>query len=433
MASLSWVLFSALLQRFILADQQQNTLNVPQVLLPFAPRGSVHINFTLKAFQGCYQWASNRPEVATIQPVYSSEEEESAKKLGRKCAREAMVTAQARLPERQMTEILAEEEVTGMVLRSDVAVDTIHKIEIMTTTRELLLGEPPEVCHIKAFDTEGNVFSSLEGIEVTWELKTVEGVGSVNAQSVLRFMQFELSSYETSPEIYSLEEKGVRGSSVVLEPINTGTAIVKAKLKDRAFANVTPAQVKVIVMDNVMLKPGCDVYIVINTSITYSVIRLRQGKATVVPMPSSQFEFQLSNTTVGKLDVKQSSVLGIELGYTKVTLVDKNMLHVHAVHQPAAGIFVVEPTYLGFSIWPHPDWVLQVGIEYEVSVQLYTEDNRKIFISDVLTGMVLRSDVAVDTIHKIEIMTTTRELLLGEPPEVCHLKAFDTEGNFLCK
>ena len=33
-----------------------------------------------------------------------------AKKLGRKCAREAMVTAQARLPERQMTEILAEEE-----------------------------------------------------------------------------------------------------------------------------------------------------------------------------------------------------------------------------------------------------------------------------------------------------------------------------------
>lgn len=326
--------------------------------------------------------ASNRPEVATIQPVYSSEEEESAKKLGRKCAREAMVTAQARLPERQMTEILAEEEVTGMVLRSDVAVDTIHKIEIMTTTRELLLGEPPEVCHIKAFDTEGNVFSSLEGIEVTWELKTVEGVGSVNAQSVLRFMQFELSSYETSPEIYSLEEKGVRGSSVVLEPINTGTAIVKAKLKDRAFANVAPAQVKVIVMDNVMLKPGCDVYIVINTSITYSVIRLRQGKATVVPMPSSQFEFQLSNTTVGKLDVKQSSVLGIELGYTKVTLVDKNMLHVHAVHQPAAGIFVVEPTYLGFSIWPHPDWVLQVGIEYEVSVQIYTEDNRKIFISD---------------------------------------------------
>ena len=45
--------------------------------------------------------------------------------------------------------------VTGMTLRSDVAVDNIHKIEILTTTRELLLGEPPEVCHIQAFDEEG--------------------------------------------------------------------------------------------------------------------------------------------------------------------------------------------------------------------------------------------------------------------------------------
>ncbi|KAK2568492.1 Nuclear pore membrane glycoprotein 210 [Acropora cervicornis] len=322
MASLRCLVFIALLQGFIHADQQQNTLNVPQVLLPYAPRGSVSTNFTLKAFQGCYQWLSSRPEVATIQPIYSSEEEKSAKNLGRKCAREAMVTAQARLPERQMTEILAEEEVTGMTLRSDVAVDNIHKIEILTTTRELLLGEPPEVCHIQAFDEEGNVFTSLEGIEFVWELKTVEGVGSVNAQSVLRFMLFEFSSYETSPEIYSLEEKGSRGSSIVLEPINTGTAIVKAKPKDKAFANVAPAQVKVIVQDNVMLKPAHD--------------------------------------SLNFLD----------------------MLHIHTGHQPAAGIYVVEPAYLGFSIVPHPDWVLQVGVEYEVSVQIYNADDRKIFISD---------------------------------------------------
>ena len=39
--------------------------------------------------------------------------------------------------------------------------------------------------------------------------------------------------------------------------------------------------------------------------------------------------------------------------------------------------------YVGFSIVPHPDWVLQVGIEYEVSVQIYNADDRKIFISDV--------------------------------------------------
>ena len=56
MASLGRFLVISLLQGFVLGDHQQNTLNVPQVLLPYAPRGSVHTNFTLKALQGCYLW-----------------------------------------------------------------------------------------------------------------------------------------------------------------------------------------------------------------------------------------------------------------------------------------------------------------------------------------------------------------------------------------
>ena len=45
--------------------------------------------------------------------------------------------------------------VTGVVLQSDVYVHDIAKIEIVTTTRKLLLGEAPAVCHIQAFDKEG--------------------------------------------------------------------------------------------------------------------------------------------------------------------------------------------------------------------------------------------------------------------------------------
>ena len=47
---------------------------------------------------------------------------------------------------------------TGYTLRCDVFVDSIHKIEIATTTRELLLGESPEVFDVYAYDLEG-VFS----------------------------------------------------------------------------------------------------------------------------------------------------------------------------------------------------------------------------------------------------------------------------------
>ena len=39
--------------------------------------------------------------------------------------------------------------------------------------------------------------------------------------------------------------------------------------------------------------------------------------------------------------------------------------------------------FSGFSIIPHPDWVLQVGVEYDVSVQIYSQDNHKVYITDV--------------------------------------------------
>lgn len=64
-----------------------------------------------------------------------------------------------------------------MILRSDVFVDSISKIEILTTTRELLLGEPPEVCHIQAFDTEGKsnlveyfvvILSGTPSLKIKW-------------------------------------------------------------------------------------------------------------------------------------------------------------------------------------------------------------------------------------------------------------------------
>ena len=43
-------------------------------------------------------------------------------------------------------------------------------------------------------------------------------------------------------------------------------------------------------------------------------------------MPSTQFEFKLSNAAVGDLNVAESSVVGIKQGYTQMVLVDKSIL-----------------------------------------------------------------------------------------------------------
>ena len=45
-----------------------------------------------------------------------------------------------------------------------------------------------------------------------------------------------ISTIDSEHYRYYLLFKGSRGNSIVVEPINTGTAIVKAKLKDKAFA-----------------------------------------------------------------------------------------------------------------------------------------------------------------------------------------------------
>lgn len=46
----------------------------------------------------------------------------------------------------------------------------------------------------------------------------------------------------------------------------------------------------------------------------------------------------------------------------------------------------------------------------------------------IATGQTLRCDVFVDTIHRIEITTRTRELLLEEEPERFEILGFDEEG-----
>lgn len=47
-----------------------------------------------------------------------------------------------------------------------------------------------------------------------------------------------------------------------------------------------------------------------------------------------------------------------------------------------------------------------------------------------MTGHVLRCDVIVDRIERIQIVTTTRHLFTDDPPLQLSVQAFDTEGTF---
>lgn len=74
-----------------------------------------------------------------------------------------------------------------MTLRCDVIIDSITRLEIVTTTRELYVEEAPEEFEVRAYDDIGNEFSSLDGLKFEWQLEDVAGQqGAVPAHTVFR-------------------------------------------------------------------------------------------------------------------------------------------------------------------------------------------------------------------------------------------------------
>ena len=89
--------------------------------------------------------------------------------------------------------------------------------------------------------------------------------------------------------------------------------------------HVKPDIVKLLVIENLMLQPCSDVYILPLSFVDYRVERRKQGRTEVVPMPSDQYTLELTNTTVGRLDRRRSRVTGLVIGDTEIVLQDKSM------------------------------------------------------------------------------------------------------------
>ena len=91
--------------------------------------------------------------------------------------------------------------------------------------------------------------------------------------------------------------------------------------------DVKPNIVKLLVVENIMLQPSVDVYILPLSFVDYRVERRKRGKSEVVPMPSDQYTLELTNYTVGELDTQRSRVTGLVVGYTEAVLQDKSILY----------------------------------------------------------------------------------------------------------
>ncbi|XP_043081292.1 nuclear pore membrane glycoprotein 210-like [Puntigrus tetrazona] len=365
-------------------------LNIPKVLLPLAR--STKINFTLEATEGCYRWSSNRPEVASIEALDVDE---------RQCSHKAVLQARSTQPSRLTSIILAEDILTGQVLRCDAIVDVISEIQIVSTTRELHLEDSPLELKIHALDSEGNTFSTLASLLFEWTIvKDARWPLSFTSLFLVlclllflsRVLRFAESAYTPPAYISEMERVGHQGDIILVSGIKTGHAKLKAKIQEAIYKDVGAAEVRLLILENILLSPAYDIYLLAGTSIKYKVQKIRQGKITELSMPCDQYELHLQNSVVapeGKpdapvaaLDRSSSTVLGLQHGHTNIVLDHKSLGMQGALRLPNSTIYVVEPGYLAFKIHPEDRWVLETARKYEIFIEVFDKSGHKIYLSD---------------------------------------------------
>ncbi|XP_045407447.1 nuclear pore membrane glycoprotein 210 isoform X2 [Lemur catta] len=357
-------------------------LNIPKVLLPFTR--ATRVNFTLEASEGCYRWSSTRPEVASIEPLGLAEQQ---------CSQKAVVQARLTQPARLTSIIFAEDVTSGQVLRCDAIVDLIHGIQIVSTTRELYLEDSPLELKIQALDSEGNTFSTLAGLVFDWTIvKDTEADGFSDSHNALRILTFLESTYIPPSYISEMEKAAKQGDTILVSGMKTGSSKLKAHIQEAVYKNVHPAEVRLLILENILLNPAYDVYLMVGTAICYKVQKIRQGKITELSMPSDQYELQLQNSIPGPegdparpvavLAQDTSMVTAVQLGQSNLVLGHRSIRMQGASRLPNSTIYVVEPGYLGFTVHPGDRWVLETGRLYEITIEVFDKSSNKVYLSD---------------------------------------------------
>nr|XP_028566233.1 nuclear pore membrane glycoprotein 210-like isoform X2 [Podarcis muralis] len=357
-------------------------LNTPKVLLPFSR--DKRVPFVLGAEGGCYSWYSTRHDTVTIDPMYEN---------GTACSQKALLTTCSTQATKLASVILAEETVTGHLLRCDVIVDLIDHVEIISRTREIYVEDSPLELSVRALDAEGNTFSSLEGLEFEWSIAKDDELENVELSSKIRILKYSEAEYSPPDYVVEMEREEKQGDRILVSGIKTGAAVVKVRIQEPVYKKVAAALVRLLVLENIFLIPSYDVYLLVGAYIEYKVGKIVQGKITEVQLPLEHYELELqdavkapnaSGLPVAKLDAKTATITAIQLGQVNLVLVHKN-IHMRASSGlPNCSIYVVEPGYLGFTVQPGNRWILEVKREYTITVEVYDKSSTKIYPSDNL-------------------------------------------------
>ncbi|KAL8431087.1 hypothetical protein ACSSS7_005492 [Eimeria intestinalis] len=282
----------------------------------------------------CFFWAIQNPQVvllldpdcSAIQPAAACLIDGSlvqgwsqATKSGAPCFSRVLVEAVPQpIPRRARSWIFASEEMafssdmeyaaasdghqqqaSRRSFRSQVLVAPIVRLSFSTRDKRLAIGQLGDVS-LLAYDAEGNVFSSLEGLPFYWE---VQGEGEiVDVEPVAA------DAVAGTPARRLVEERGTqedqqpgllwRSDAIVLRGRSTGKAVITARLAIAEYADVPPASVEFLVHELVALTPSA--LIVPPAAVFYfRLLRLwEDGRQEAMSLPTRSYTWNAGDVSL---------------------------------------------------------------------------------------------------------------------------------------
>ncbi|XP_033253415.1 nuclear pore membrane glycoprotein 210-like isoform X2 [Drosophila miranda] len=227
------------------------------------------------------------------------------------------------------------------------------------------------IFELHAFDSQGNEFFTLEGIEFNWDISEHDS----KKPPAMRFLTISKSQYHTvPPALEKFEAAGIKGYMILLEGINTGTSKITITMPYAEYSNVKPLEIYISVLANIIIEPS-EVTILKKDSISFRILQLKMDKLHDITK-SNQYFLEVEDATVASL--MGNTATGNELGRTQIILRDRNMPETDKnTKGPSALLTVAEPHKLGISLLPH-NWVTVEGERHEVAFDLYAPDGQKV-------------------------------------------------------
>ncbi|XP_058778625.1 nuclear pore complex protein GP210 isoform X1 [Vicia villosa] len=314
--------------------------HIADVNLLLPPKMTFPVEYRLQGSDGCFKWSWDHHDILSVLPEYNS---------SHKCSTSARLRSIAPYSGRKETAVYATDVKTGIVIRCKVFIDNISRIQIFHHSIKLDL-DGLATLHVRAFDKEENVFSSLAGLQFMWSLMP-EAHGLPYRLVNVPIKDSPLSDCgglcgDLDVQI-KLEDDGVFSDLFVVKGIEIGHEIVSVHLLEPQLHDLAD-EILLTVAEAMSLDPPSPVFVLVGAVIPYTLKVIRGNIPQVVTLPSPHHQWSASNASVAQVDSETGSAYAWNLGMTAIIVEDTRV----AGHVQVSSLNVVLPASLSLYITP---------------------------------------------------------------------------------